>query len=1002
MCLAWKKRWISWCMNRGMYLLALCFFMMSSSSLSADPIVSLVKAVNDRSVFMVPDGSTIPTTVTFSSIISNSNAASSTDAQNVVFLDPLPQGATFIPGTVTVQENGGPIVSVPLANPTVGIPLTPYLTGGVLSPGSQVEVTFQAEVDYPLMPNPRVDPWRISNTSSTSYSYPGDPINVIESNEVAVVLPPQAPSRAAVQVAKSAQPNSNLEVGDLVTFTSVITPNQNDAFDAIMFQDLLDPGLMYDPSQGVTLSQPGTTTVTLMNVDPTSGFTVFSTIDMPPVRPEFAEAFSKMRPITVTFVAMVTSPSPFTGDTIYNTSTVSYIRHNEQQENVASNEVTLTLQPIPPEQPFLSVAKRVTTAMVVNGTMANVQPGDTATFNIEIANAGDTAANDVEFSDTLAAGLTYVPNSFLVNGVAQAPTIMGQVISYTIPTVPAANQPGNPVTVSFQVTVDSPPPEGVTSYMNVAEATYIVSGEDSVTATSNPVMLLLQESSPNLTVVKDVTYPGQQTSANVGDVLTFTTTVSNTGDGVATGPFFIDPLPPELQFVSNSVTVTGVPLGTTFSYNPELGFLLPDISPGESVTVTFRALLVDFPPSGTINNIAKVSYCADIGEGCVLNVREGSVIVTVNEPATATVQLVKSVSPMTPVSLHDRVTFTTVITNTSPLGSGANLINPWFVDPLPSGLSFVPGTLTVGGFGVPGNPTQGIQLNTLAPGASVTVVFDAEVVDFPTSGLTFTNVSELFYCLENENGVCVPTRAQSQTNPAVVVTVNNPSAPVLTVEKWVNGQESVTVEVGDVVNFQTMIRNNGPGSVFNPLFIDQLPPGIALATPLNLVASVPYVGNDPTQGITLLTTLAPNETVTVSFNAVIVAQPRLGTAFENVSSVLFCFETAEGCVVQTFPSNPVTVNVISVPLPVPVGILSSCRLIHHTMYTLKITWNSPFTNIQVYRIYLEGNLVAEVSGGQPLFYQARLKNRCDAVKYSVQAVYVGGSTTAIIPVRVDQ
>lgn len=77
-------------------------------------------------------------------------------------------------------------------------------------------------------------------------------------------------------------------------------------------------------------------------------------------------------------------------------------------------------------------------------------------------------------------------------------------------------------------------------------------------------------------------------SANVvksGDELTYTIEISNTGTLVNTELFFKDPIPEGTSFVLNSVTIDGA---SKDGFDPETGFSLKDLNPGDSVIVSFK------------------------------------------------------------------------------------------------------------------------------------------------------------------------------------------------------------------------------------------------------------------------------------------------------------------------------------------------------------------------------------------------------------------------------
>ena len=105
--------------------------------------------------------------------------------------------------------------------------------------------------------------------------------------------------------------------------------------------------------------------------------------------------------------------------------------------------------------------------------------------------------------------------------------------------------------------------------------------------------------------LKEITVPRfipvkciSQTTAYVGETITFTVTLSNPCTYPLTNVKFWDILPPELEFVPGSVTVDGTEMP---QHNPETGFDLPDINGGDEVVVCFKALAVTAQDTPVIN-----------------------------------------------------------------------------------------------------------------------------------------------------------------------------------------------------------------------------------------------------------------------------------------------------------------------------------------------------------------------------------------------------------------
>ncbi|MEG0366415.1 MAG: DUF11 domain-containing protein [Coprobacillus sp.] len=94
---------------------------------------------------------------------------------------------------------------------------------------------------------------------------------------------------------------------------------------------------------------------------------------------------------------------------------------------------------------LLLLAPTITKA--VDKLTANV--GDVLTYTVTVSNISLSAYTNIPFSDIIAAGATYVADSFKVNGTAVTPTVTGQTLSYTIPNIAALGV----ATIQFQVTV---------------------------------------------------------------------------------------------------------------------------------------------------------------------------------------------------------------------------------------------------------------------------------------------------------------------------------------------------------------------------------------------------------------------------------------------------------------------------------------------------------------------------------------------------------------------
>ena len=95
------------------------------------------------------------------------------------------------------------------------------------------------------------------------------------------------------------------------------------------------------------------------------------------------------------------------------------------------------------------------------------------------------------------------------------------------------------------------------------------------------------------------------TSVAIGDILTYTTTLTNTGNTDATSVVFTDNIPNGTTFIDGSVLVNNIP---QLNANPSTGILVGTIAPNTSIPVTFSVTVVSLPASSLIQNQSTSRY----------------------------------------------------------------------------------------------------------------------------------------------------------------------------------------------------------------------------------------------------------------------------------------------------------------------------------------------------------------------------------------------------------
>lgn len=214
---------------------------------------------------------------------------------------------------------------------------------------------------------------------------------------------------------------------------------------------------------------------------------------------------------------------------------------------------------------------------VINTTFTKVKKSDktflqedeVANQTVTLTNNSQHNATDLFFTDTLSDGAEYVPNSVIVNGVAHPEHNL--ITGFSVGDLAM----GGVTTVNYQIKANNPATN--VSLNNFATLNYNIAGRN-LTDNSNTITLALV--SNRLEVVKAV----DKNVAVSGEILHYTSTITNTGTLPKNNLIFTDTIPTGTTFVPNSIKINGM---QQVGFNPEAGFGLPNLGVGENVVVEF-------------------------------------------------------------------------------------------------------------------------------------------------------------------------------------------------------------------------------------------------------------------------------------------------------------------------------------------------------------------------------------------------------------------------------
>jgi uncharacterized repeat protein (TIGR01451 family) len=335
---------------------------------------------------------------------------------------------------------------------------------------------------------------------------------------------------------------------------------------------------------------------------------------------------------SVTLTSTYNVPNSYSGGAIVNTASVSAA---ETDPNMTDNQSTTTT----------SVGAAADVAITKNGP-PSVSVGQNITYTITVSNFGPAGATGVTVSDPTPSGLT--PVSVSGGGCSSFPCTIGAL----------AVGPPVTITATYNVPVTY---SGASPIVNTATVTSASDPNASNNSASASTTVAAQS---DLNITKS-----GPPSVAVGQNITYTINVTNSGAIAAANTFVSDPTPAGLTPVS----VSG---GGCSAFPCAVG----TINPGGSVAITAIYNVPFNYASTSITNTATVSTSSP--ESNLAN-NSATAITPVSGAGTADLSILKA-GPAK-AAFNDFIDFTVIVTNNGP-STAPNVV---ISDPTPSNLVFI-------------------------------------------------------------------------------------------------------------------------------------------------------------------------------------------------------------------------------------------------------------------------------------------------------------------------
>ncbi|MGL5327847.1 MAG: hypothetical protein ACRDD7_01175 [Peptostreptococcaceae bacterium] len=338
--------------------------------------------------------------------------------------------------------------------------------------------------------------------------------------------------------------------------------------------------------------------------------------------------------------------------------------------------------------------------------------------------------------------------------------------------------------------------------------------------------------------------------AKLGDTLSYTIVLNNTGTSTAQTVHFTDTIPVGTVFNNGSVSINGVNQPTL---NPGTGFNIANISPGTTTTITFTVIATTIPSNGVVVNDSTTMYSfAPVSGGVTIpnSTQSNQTLTDIVNPS-----IIKNVSNIYS-DANSTLTYTITYYNESPL-TATNVV---FVDTIPDGTTYIVGSLKQDNIPISGNPNPpGVNLTDIPPNTTVTLQFDVLTNTIANPSI-IKNTGTISSNFTNALGDSISCVLNSNT---VVTTL---STAILNSIKKVDKSHA---NIGDILTYTMTIINTGNTTATNILFIDTIPNDTTyINSSFNQDGTI--INTPPTgAGVTLPNNLPPGSTTTITFKVMV-------------------------------------------------------------------------------------------------------------------------------------
>jgi uncharacterized repeat protein (TIGR01451 family) len=580
--------------------------------------------------------------------------------------------------------------------------------------------------------------------------------------------------------------------GAEVTVTNVASPNPVQANTDITYtQVVTNTGAATATTAKLTETTPTNTTYASDTPVPAGWTCTFATPTLTCTNPGLAAGASS----TFTIKYLVTAGTA-NGTVISDTATVTATNQAFGSNSAIATDV-------------VGAATQADLALSTVATPAIVFSGNNITYTQTVTNNGPAAASAVSFTEATPTNTTFASVSIPPGWACTYPAV-GATGNVNCTDTSLASGASADIIIGVNVAAT------VAAGTITATSTITSSTSDPNTANNSTTVATTVSVDCDLAV----TNSGTPNPAQVGNTITYTQTVTNSGPGNCAAATFTEAFPNNTTFLS----IAPVPTGWTCTTTGSISCSNPSVAPNSTSAFTFKVTVNAGTAAGTIitdqANVSTTSHDT--------NLANNSSTVTIGVASGTQADLsVKNSGAPNPVTAGQNITYTQTVTNSGPATATTVVLS----EAVPTNSTFV--SLSGSGWTCTSASPYTCSIASL-PVGTATFAFVVNVATTVAPGTVIADTASVSSATGDPNTGNNTASSSVQVASSAALSVTNSASPV-------------PVQAGNNITYTQVFTNSGPSAAATATFTEITPANTTFVSltpiPSGWSCTLPTVGS---------------------------------------------------------------------------------------------------------------------------------------------------------------